>query len=150
MLAAGANVEWLRELGLITSAAASHDVAAAVDSSGGVTFVPALVGLGTPQWDFGARGTLLGATRGTTAAHVVRAVLDGVAQRGADLLDAALADSGFESIDAIRVDGGMSANPTFVQALADLAARPVRGFAGDRCHDPRRGAARWVGGRCVE
>lgn len=125
MLSAGTNVEWLRDgLGLIQSAAASHDVAATVESADGVTFVPALLGLGSPHWDYGARGTLLGATRGTTAAHVVRAVLDGVAQRGVDLIDAAEADAG-TAIEAIRIDGGMSANPTFVQALADLARRPV-------------------------
>ena len=125
MLSAGTNVEWLRDgLGLIESAAASHDFAASVDSADGVVYVPALLGLGTPHWDYGARGTLLGVTRGTTAAHVVRAVLDGVAQRGADLIDAAEADSG-STIAAIRTDGGMSVNPTFVQALADLSVRPV-------------------------
>ena len=82
MLSAGTNVQWLVEdLGLIESPAQSHDLAASVASSDGVVYVPALLGLGTPNWDFGARGTLLGVTRGTTAAHVVRAVLDGVAQR---------------------------------------------------------------------
>lgn len=125
MLSAGTNIEWLRDgLGLIDSAAASHDVAAQVESADGVAYVPALLGLGTPHWDYGARGTLLGITRGTTTAHVVRAVLDGVAQRGVDLIDAAEADAG-ESPEAIRIDGGMSANPTFVQALADLADRPI-------------------------
>ena len=63
-------------------------------STDGVTYVPALLGLGTPQWDFGARGTLLGVTRGSTRAHVVRAVLEGVAHRGADLVEAAEADTG--------------------------------------------------------
>jgi glycerol kinase len=125
MLSAGANVEWLCDLGLLRAAADSHEVAASVESTGGVTFVPALVGLGTPYWDFGARGTLLGVTRGTSAAHVVRAVLEGIAQRGVDLLDAALADAGIGSVPALRVDGGMSANPTFVQLLADLAAVPI-------------------------
>jgi glycerol kinase len=125
MLSAGSNVEWLGDdLGLIENAAASHDLAATVSSSDGVSFVPALLGLGTPHWDYGARGTLLGVTRGTTSAHVVRAVLDGVAQRGVDLIDAAVADAG-ASPAAIRIDGGMSANPTFVQALADLADRPI-------------------------
>ena len=95
MLAAGMNVDWLREdLGLIATAAESHDVAASVPSSDGVVFVPALLGLGTPQWDYGARGTLLGVTRGTTRAHVVRAVLEGVAHRGADLVAATEADTG--------------------------------------------------------
>jgi glycerol kinase len=125
MLSAGTNVEWLREdLGLIDTPAASHDVAASVASADGVVFVPALLGLGTPHWDYGARGTLLGVTRGTTAAHVVRAVLEGVAQRGADLVEAAEADTGL-TIERLRVDGGMSENPTFVQALADATGRPV-------------------------
>jgi glycerol kinase len=89
-----------------------------------VWFVPALLGLGTPVWDFGARGTLVGVTRGTGRAEVVRAVLEGVAHRGADLVEAAEAD-GDTTIASLRVDGGMSANGTFVQALADAAARPV-------------------------
>ncbi len=125
MLSAGTNVEWLRDdLGLIESADASDAIAAAVASTDGVTYVPALLGLGTPQWDFGARGTLLGVTRGSTRAHVVRAVLEGVAHRGTDLVDAAEADTGLE-IATIRIDGGMSANHTFVQALADASGRPV-------------------------
>ncbi len=125
MLSAGTNVEWLRDdLGLITTAAESHELASSVESAGGVTYVPALLGLGTPAWDYGARGALFGLTRGTERAHVVRAVLEGVAQRGADLVEAAEADSGL-SIPVLRVDGGMSANPTFVQALADAAQRPV-------------------------
>jgi glycerol kinase len=125
MLAAGANVDWLREdLGLLATSAESHDVAASVETADGVVFVPALLGLGTPRWDYGARGTLLGVTRGTTRAHLVRAVLEGVAQRGADLVDAAEADTGM-SIDHLRVDGGMSANPTFTAALAAATGRRV-------------------------
>jgi glycerol kinase len=125
MLSAGTNVEWLRDdLGLITSSAESHDVAAMCDDTDGVVYVPALLGLGTPKWDYGARGTLLGITRGTGRAHVVRAVLDGVAHRGADLIEAARADSGID-IHTVRIDGGMSANPTFVQALADAADCPI-------------------------
>jgi glycerol kinase len=125
MLSAGTNVEWLRDdLGLLPSAEASHDVAASVPDAGGAWYVPALLGLGTPNWDFGARGTLLGVTRGTTSAHVVRAVLEGVAHRGADLVEAAEADGG-HVIDSLRIDGGMSANPTFVQALADATQKAV-------------------------
>ena len=90
----------------------------------GVVFVPALLGLGTPQWDYGARGTLLGVTRGTGRPQLVRAVLEGVAQTGADLVEAAEADTGL-TLDRLRIDGGMSANPTFVQALADATGRPV-------------------------
>lgn len=125
MLAAGTNVEWLRDdLGLIASSEESHEIASTVATAEGAVFVPALLGLGTPQWDYGARGTLLGVTRGTTKAHIVRAVLEGVAHRGADLVDAAAADTGL-TIDHVRVDGGMSMNPTFTQALADATGRPV-------------------------
>jgi glycerol kinase len=125
MLSAGTNVEWLRDdLGVIATAAESHAVAAQCADSGDVWFVPALLGLGTPHWDYGARGTVLGLTRGTGRPELVRAVLEGVAHRGADLLEAAEADAGI-AIPRIRVDGGMSANPTFVQALADASQRPV-------------------------
>ncbi|MHB8329970.1 MAG: FGGY family carbohydrate kinase, partial [Acidimicrobiales bacterium] len=125
MLSAGTCVEWLRDdLGIIPDAAASDEVAAACGDTGDVWFVPALLGLGTPVWDFGARGTFVGITRGTGRAEIVRAVLEGVAHRGADLVEAAEADTGL-SIAALRVDGGMSANTTFVQALADAAGRPV-------------------------
>jgi glycerol kinase len=125
MLSAGTNVEWLRDdLGIIDTVDASHDVAQQCTDTDGVVYVPALLGLGTPNWDYGARGTLLGITRGTGRSHVVRAVLEGVAQRGADLVDAAESDAG-QSIPTLRVDGGMSANPTFVQALADATGRAV-------------------------
>lgn len=125
ILSAGTNVEWLRDdLGLIKSAADSHEIASRCADSGGVVFVPALLGLGTPQWDYGARGTLLGVTRGTGRAEVVRAVLEGVAQRGADLVTAAETD-GDTAIGSLRVDGGMSANQTFIQALANTTQRPV-------------------------
>jgi glycerol kinase len=125
MLAAGSNVEWLRDdLGVITTAAESDEVAAGCDSTDGVTYVPALLGLGTPWWDYGARGTLLGVTRGTARPQLVRAVLEGVAQRGADLVEAAETDSG-RNIANLRIDGGMSANRTFVQALADATGRTI-------------------------
>ena len=125
MLAAGTAVDWLVEdLGILSSAAESEVVAAACDDTGGVVMVPALNGLGTPAWDFGARGTLVGVARGAGRPQLVRAVLEGVAQRGADLLDAAQADTGL-AVDALRVDGGMSANRVFIQALADATARPI-------------------------
>jgi glycerol kinase len=125
MLSAGSNVEWLRDdLGLIETAADSHDVAARCTTSDGVVYVPALLGLGTPHWDYGARGTLLGVTRGTGREHVVRAVLEGVAHRGADMVEAAEADTALE-IPTLRIDGGMSQNPTFVQALANASGKPV-------------------------
>jgi glycerol kinase len=125
MLAAGTNVEWLRDdLGVIDTAGQSHELAAACETSEGVVYVPALLGLGTPRWDYGARGTLLGITRGTGRPQLVRAVLEGVAHRGADLVEATEADTGL-TIPRLRVDGGMSANPTFVQAVADATQRPV-------------------------
>lgn len=125
MLSAGTNVEWLVEdLGLIDTPEASEAVAESVEHTDGVVYVPALLGLGTPRWDYGARGALFGVTRGTTAAHVTRAVLEGVAQRGADLVEAARADTGL-TLDTIRVDGGMSTNGMFVQAVADATGIPV-------------------------
>jgi glycerol kinase len=125
MLAAGTNVEWLRDdLGIIATAAESDAVAAACADTGDVWYVPALVGLGTPAWDFGARGTFVGITRGSGRPELVRAVLEGVAHRGADLVESAEADAGL-SIGRLRVDGGMTANGTFLQALADAAARPI-------------------------
>jgi glycerol kinase len=125
MLAAGTNVEWLRDdLGIIATSAESDAVAAACADTGDVWYVPALLGLGTPAWDFGARGTFVGLTRGTGRSEFVRAVLEGIAHRGADLVEAAEADAGLR-IPALRVDGGMSANATFIQGLADASSRPV-------------------------
>ena len=125
MLSCGTNVQWLRDdLGIIATAEESHAVASSCPDTEGVVFVPALLGLGTPQWDYGARGTLLGVTRGTGRGHIVRAVLEGVAHRGTDLVEAAERD-GDTRIPSLRCDGGMSANPTFVQALADASGRPV-------------------------
>ncbi len=166
MLSAGTAVEWLRDdLRIIDSAEESDRVAAACADTGDVWFVPALLGLGTPVWDFGARGTLVGVTRGTGRAEVVRAVLEGVAHRGADLVEAAEAD-GNATIASLRVDGGMSANATFMQALADAAARPVEvspvleattlgaaylaGLALGTWADEDELAARWLPARVVE
>jgi glycerol kinase len=125
MLSAGNCVEWLRDdLGIITDAADSATVAGRCADTGDVWFVPALLGLGTPVWDFGARGTFTGITRGSGRPELVRAVLEGVAHRGADLLESAEADSGL-AIGALRVDGGMTSNDVFLQALADACGRPV-------------------------
>jgi len=125
MLTAGQAVEWLRDdLGIIAEAAGSEEVASSCDTTGDIWFVPALLGMATPAWDFGARGALLGLTGGTGRAEIVRSVLEGVAHRGADLLEAAEADAG-RTIPLIRVDGGMSANRVFLQALADACQRPV-------------------------
>jgi glycerol kinase len=126
MLAAGTTVDWLVEdLEILSSAAESAEVAARCDTSGDVVMVPALSGLATPVWDFGARGALLGLARGAGRPQLVRAVLEGVAHRGADLFEAAQADAGV-SLDHLRVDGGMSANPVFIQALADACDRPIQ------------------------
>ena len=125
MLSAGTNVEWLRDdLGIIDSAADSHTVASLCPTADGVVYVPALLGLGTPRWDYGARGALLGLTRGSERPQIVRAVLEGVAQRAMDLVEAAETDAAGR-IPALRVDGGMSDNPTFIQALADATQRPI-------------------------
>ena len=99
-------------------------MAAECESSDGLAYVPALLGLGTPTWDYGARGMLIGITRGSGRPQIVRAVLEGVAQRAADLVEAAEADGGV-AIPVLRIDGGMSTNPTFVQALANATGRAV-------------------------
>ena len=125
MLSAGSCIEWLRAgLGLIGDAAESDEIAGSVPDAGGVIFIPALGGLGTPTWDFGARGTFVGLDASTSRAELVRAVLEGIAQRSADLLEAAEAD-GQVSVATLRVDGGMTANATFLQLLADALQRPV-------------------------
>lgn len=125
MLSAGTNIEWLVEdMALLTDATHSESIAASVNSSDGVVYIPALLGLGTPKWDYGARGTLLGLTRGTTRAHIVRAVLEGVAYRGADLVEAARNATSL-AIDTIRIDGGMSRNTIFTKALADATQAKI-------------------------
>src|SRR5262249_32608182 len=124
MLSAGTNIEWLvDDLGVLASAAESHEVASSCSDAGGMVYVPALLGLGTPRWDYGARGTLLGVTRGTGRPQLVRAVLEGVAQRAADLVEATESDTGL-SFAHLRIDGGMSGNPTFGQAVADATGGP--------------------------
>jgi len=125
MLSCGTNVQWLRDdLGIIETAADSEAVAAGCESTDGVMYVPAQLGLGTPHWDYGARGTLLGLTRGSGRSHITRAVLEGIAHRGVDLVEAAEADAGIR-IERLRVDGGMTDNTVFVQALADISGRHV-------------------------
>jgi glycerol kinase len=124
VFSAGSCVEWLQDLGLIQEPGESDALSRSVDSTDGVSFVPAMSGLGTPQWDFGARSGFFGLTRGSSRAHLVRAVLEGVAQRGADLLDAAEREIGTR-VGELRVDGGMSANEFFVQHLADVSGHVV-------------------------
>lgn len=125
LLSAGSCLNWLvDDLGILASPADSDALASSVKERTGVVFVPALVGLGSPSWDFGARSVLLGLSEQTSAAEVVRAVLEGLAQRGADLLEAAEADTSLH-IDELGVDGGLSGNATFVQLLADATQRPI-------------------------
>ena len=122
---AGAAVQWLRdELAIIERAADVEALAASVPDSGGVVVVPAFTGLGAPHWDAYARGAVLGLTRGTSAAHLARATLDGVAHQSADLLDAMTADAG-APLAELRVDGGMTQNGLLMQTQADLLGVPV-------------------------
>jgi glycerol kinase len=121
----GAVIQWLRdELGLLASAADSEALAASVPDTGDVYLVPAFSGLGTPHWDPFARGTLVGLTRGTTRAHIVRAALEAVAYSTRDVLDAMRADSGLP-IATLRVDGGMVPNDLLMQFQADIAGVTV-------------------------
>jgi glycerol kinase len=122
---AGAAVQWLRDgLRLLESAAAVEDMAARSDPEQPVLFVPGFVGLGAPHWIPEARGVLFGLTRGTTAADLGRATLEGVAFQVADLVDAAAADAG-SALRCLRVDGGMARNAWFLQCQADVLGIPV-------------------------
>lgn len=121
----GAVIQWLRDsLGIIASAAEVEALAASVVDNGGVYFVPAFAGLGTPYWDQDARGTIIGLTRGTGRAHIARAALEAIAFQSADLLDAMHADSG-KYLTELRVDGGATANSLLMQVQADLLQIPV-------------------------
>jgi glycerol kinase len=122
---AGAAVQWLRdELGLIKDAAESEALAASVPDTGGVYVVPAFVGLGAPYWDGFARGAILGLTRGSGRAQIVRAALESVAYQTRDVVDAMQADSGLK-LQALRVDGGMVRNDFLMQFQADMLGVPV-------------------------
>ena len=121
----GAAVGWLRDgLGVIKSSADVEPLATSVPDSGGVSFVPAFTGLGAPDWDPYARGAIFGLTRGTTAAHLARAALDGVALQVADLVGGMQDDAGF-GLEELRVDGGASVNDTLMQIQADVLQLPV-------------------------
>ena len=122
---AGAAIQWLRDgLGLLESASQSEALARSVSDTGGVYLVPAFVGLGAPYWDERARGALLGITRGTARAHVVRAALESIAYQTRDAVECVQADSGLE-LDALRVVGGAAANDFLMQFQADLLGVPV-------------------------
>jgi len=117
---AGAMVQWLRDgLGIIRSASEIEALARSVPDSGGVVAVPALAGLGAPYWRPEARGVLTGLTRGTTRAHIARAVLEGIALQNHDLLSAMQADSG-RRLSALKVDGGAATNDLLMQFQADV------------------------------
>jgi glycerol kinase len=121
----GAAVQWLRDgLGIIRHSSEVETLAATVPDTGGVYLVPAFAGLGAPQWDPYARGAIFGMTRGTTAAHIARATLQGIAHQCDDVLQAMQADSGIQ-LTELRVDGGACANNLLMQMQADLLQVPV-------------------------
>ena len=121
VLASGAAIQWLRDgLGILADPAESEGLARSVDSTGGVSFVPAFAGLGSPHWNADARGLISGITRGTTRAQLVRAALEAIALQVADVLDVL---SG--GVDVLRADGGASANGFLMQFQADLLGCPV-------------------------
>jgi len=125
VFSAGATIQYLRDtLQIIESAAQSEQLALSVESSGGVYFVPAFAGLGAPYWDPYARGALVGLTRGSGRAEVVRAALEAVAFQTRDVLEAMVSDSGAR-LSELRVDGGMVANNFLMQFQADLLGVPV-------------------------
>ena len=116
----GAAVQWLRDgLQIVGSAAETEAVAATVDDTGGVVFVPALTGLGAPHWDPHARGLIIGITRGTTRGHIVRATLEAIAFEVRDVLET------MPEIASLRVDGGAAANDFLCQIQADQVGLPV-------------------------
>lgn len=121
----GAAVQWLRDgLGIITSAAETEALANSVPDTDGVYLVPAFAGLGAPYWDPYARGLLIGLTRGTGRAHVVRATLEAIAYQSRDVLEAMALDSGI-TLKALRADGGAVVNNFLMQFQADLLGVPV-------------------------
>jgi glycerol kinase len=122
---AGAAVQWLRDgLGLIKEASEIEELAASVTETGGVYFVPALVGLGAPYWDPYARGTIVGITRGTTKGHLARAVLEAMAYQTRDAIEAMQKASGID-LKELRADGGAAANNLLLQMQADILGTPV-------------------------
>lgn len=121
----GAVVQWLRDaLHVVGSSAETEKLAVSVPDNGGVYFVPALTGLGAPYWDQYARGTIVGITRGTTAAHLARAALEGVAYEVYDIMGAMAGDVGVLSKE-MRVDGGAVANDFLMQFQADICRGEV-------------------------
>ncbi len=122
---AGAVIQWLRDgLGIIAHAAETEALARSVPDTAGVTFVPAFAGLGSPHWEPEARGTIVGLSRGTTKAHLVRAAVEAMAHSSADLIAGITADAG-RTLGLLRVDGGAAANDWLMQFQADLLGTPV-------------------------
>jgi len=122
---AGAAVQWLRDgLGIVRNASETESLARSVPSTDGVYFVPALVGLGAPHWEPGARGTIVGLTRGTTRAHIARAALEAIAYSTSDVLDLMRRRSGVP-FEWLRVDGGVTDNAWLMQFQADVLGVPV-------------------------
>ena len=122
----GAAIQWLRDgLRIIETAAETDALARTVDDTGGVVFVPALTGLGAPHWDPDARGAILGLTRGTTRAHLVRAALEAIAFEVRDVVDVMTRDAGID-LPELSVDGGASANDLLCQLQADQLQVAVR------------------------
>ncbi len=125
VFSAGASVQWLRDgLGIIRSSQEVNSLAESVDDNGGVYMVPAFTGLGAPYWDPGARGTIVGLTRGSTAGHIARAALEATAYQTRGVVDAMVADAGL-GIDVLRVDGGGSASQLMMQHQADMLGVPI-------------------------
>jgi glycerol kinase len=121
----GSAVQWLRDgLEIIESAGQTQAIAESVPDSGGVVFVPALTGLGAPDWDPYARGLIIGITRGTTRAHIVRATLDAIAFQVRDVVDLMASEGGVD-LTALAVDGGAAANDLLCQLQADQVGIPV-------------------------
>lgn len=122
---AGSVVQWLRDgLGIIRTSAEVEQLAASVPDNGGVYFVPALTGLGAPYWDPYARGGIHGLSRGTTAAHIARAALEGIAFQTMDIVEAMERDAGVE-LKELKVDGGASRNNLLMQFQSDLLGTEV-------------------------
>jgi glycerol kinase len=121
----GAAVQWLRDgLAIISRSDEIGTLAAQVADSGGVVFVPAFAGLGSPHWDPDARGVLIGITRGTTRAHIARATLESIAMQSAEVLQAMQRDA-TAPLSELRVDGGASRNDLLMQMQADVIGVPV-------------------------
>ena len=116
----GSVVQWLRDgLGVISSSSEVEALAESVPDTGGVYFVPALTGLAAPYWDQYARGSISGISRGTTAAHIARAALEGIAYQTLDIVDAMQRDAGIE-LKELKVDGGAARNNLLMQFQSDI------------------------------